>query len=41
MFAAMGNSFGIALNPTWTEWAVKQGVLETIAGRLSAPKAGS
>jgi hypothetical protein len=30
----MGNSFGIALNPAWTEWAAKQGVSETIAAAL-------
>jgi hypothetical protein len=32
--AAMGNSFGIALNPAWTEWAAKQGVSESIAAAL-------
>jgi hypothetical protein len=28
------NRFGITLDPTWTEWATKQGVSETIAAAL-------
>jgi hypothetical protein len=31
---ATANRYGITLDPTWTEWAAKQGVPETIAAAL-------
>jgi hypothetical protein len=31
---AAANRYGITLDPTWTEWAAKQGVSETIAAAL-------